>query len=354
MNGSKLIANKKDGKELLKILESSAAKGAIELIYTRRPDAYESYMKENGDAFVFISRNEEKAVGTCAELVRNVYINGERCKAAYICGLKKDANYEGSIGFGLELIRSLKRDDVDFYYCSVVADNEKALKMFQRDNKCVSIKHVSDYTTYILNPKARIKTQKHSFIFRKATEEDTKELIAFLSEEGKKKDLFPAFESVNEFYNLKYSDFYLLMDNNRILATAALWNQVEYKQYVVKKYRKLMNLIRVVNPLLSLLGYIKLPKENEPLEFPMLSFFVSRDDNETYYKIFLNELKKELSKTYGMFVIGLPENHFGNSIFRELPSVNFKTSICQITFPWSNKLCKNISPEKLFLECGLL
>ena len=86
MNGSKLIAHEKDGKELLKILESSAAKGAIELIYTRRPDAYESYMKENGNAFVFISRNEEKAVGTCAELVRDVYINGERCKAAYICG----------------------------------------------------------------------------------------------------------------------------------------------------------------------------------------------------------------------------------------------------------------------------
>ena len=57
MNESKYAASASDGKEILRILESSAAKGNIELIYTRRPDAYESYRKESGEARVFISRS---------------------------------------------------------------------------------------------------------------------------------------------------------------------------------------------------------------------------------------------------------------------------------------------------------
>ena len=85
MSESKYQATPADGKEILRILESSAAKGSIELIYTRRPDAYESYMKDAKDARVFISRDGDRAIGTCAELIRQVYIGGKSCRAAYLC-----------------------------------------------------------------------------------------------------------------------------------------------------------------------------------------------------------------------------------------------------------------------------
>ena len=42
MSESTYLASPEDGKEILRILESSGAKGSIELIYTRRPDAYAS------------------------------------------------------------------------------------------------------------------------------------------------------------------------------------------------------------------------------------------------------------------------------------------------------------------------
>ena len=116
MSESKYLASANDGKEILRILESSAAKGSIELIYTRRPDAYESYMKEPGEARVYISKNNGQAIGTCAEIIREVYIDQKPAKAAYICGLKKDAEFGGGIGFGVETILSLQREDVDIYY----------------------------------------------------------------------------------------------------------------------------------------------------------------------------------------------------------------------------------------------
>ena len=354
MSESKYLASANDGKEILRILESSAAKGNIELIYTRRPDAYESYMKEAGQARVFISRDGEHAVGTCAEVIREVYIGGRVCRAAYVCGLKKDAEYDGGIGFGARFIRDLQCDDIDFYFCSVVAENTDARRMFEKSRRLLEMKQTVGYKTYILSPKIKVKAKKHSFTFRRATEDDKEILIDFLNAEGKKKDMFPVIKSFDEFYNLGIEDFYLLLDGERIVATAALWNQTEYKQYVVKRYGRIMKIARIFNPLLSAFCYIKLPKENQSLDFPMLAFFLCKDDNTENYMIFLNEIKRKISKKYGMFVLGLSDGHFARPFADKLPSISFETMLYEIKFPWSEQTYKTPNPQNSFFECGLL
>ena len=347
-------ASSSEGKEILRILESSAAKGNIELIYTRRPDAYESYMKEPTEARVFVSKVNDRAVGTCAELIRRVYIGGEACNCAYICGLKKDAEYKGNIGFGVRFIHGLYREDIDYYFCSVVAENSEAQQMFEKGKRLISVKPMTEFRTYIINPKVKVKSPKHDLNFCRAKEKDKDELIEFLNNEGRRKDLFPVIESFEDFYGLSCESFYMLKKDGRIVAAAALWNQTEYKQYLVKRYGGIMKLARVFNPLLSFLGYIKLPRENEALNFPMLSFFLCEDDREDYYRIFLNEIKKEISKEYGIFVIGLPRSHVAAPIFDSLPSIKFDTKLNEISFPWSSKKCKSANRNNLFPECGLL
>ena len=166
--------------------------------------------------------------------------------------------------------------------------------------------------------------------------------------------MFPVVKSLDDFYNLHISDFYLLLDGEDIIAIAALWNQTEYKQYIVKRYGGAMKLARVFNPILSALRYIKLPKENEPLDFPMLAFFLCKDDNADNYRIFLNEIKREIAKSYGMFVIGVPDSHFARPMMDKLPSISFKTEIYEIKFPWSEQKYKTPDPQNIFLECGLL
>ncbi len=354
MSESKYLAYADDGKEILRILESSAAKGNIELIYTRGTDAYESYMKESGEARVFISRDGERAIGTCAEVIREVYIGGEVCRAAYICGLKKDAEYDGGVGFGARFIRDLRLDNIDFYFCSVVAENTDARRMFEKSRRLLDMKQTVGYKTYILSPKVKVKAKKHNFTFRRATGNDTERLLHFLNAEGKKKDMFPVVKSFDEFYNLRAEDFYLLLDGESIVATAALWNQTEYKQYVVKRYRKIMKLARIFNPRLSAFRYINLPKENEPLDFPMLAFFLCKNDNTDNYLIFLNDIKREVSKKYGMFVFGLPDGHFARPFADKLPSISFETKLYEIKFPWIKHTYKTPDPKKSFFECGLL
>ncbi len=354
MSESKYQATSSDGKEILRILESSAAKGSIELIYTRRPDAYESYIKDTKDARIFISRDGNRAIGTCAELIREVYIGGEICRSAYVCGLKKDAEYDGGVGFGARFIKDLQQNDIDFYYCSVVAENTDARRMFEKSRRLLSMKAISGYKTYIINPNVKIKAPNHSFFFRRATESDSTKLFDFLNTEGKKKDMFPVVKSLDDYYNLHISNFYLLLDGESIIATAALWNQTAYKQYAVKRYGGLMRLARVLNPLLSAFRYIRLPKKNEPLDFPMLAFFLCEDDNADNYRIFISEIKREIAKNYGMFVIGLPDSHYAKPIMDHLPSISFETEIYEIRFPRSEQAYKMLDTQKAFFECGLL
>ena len=354
MNVSRYVASADDGKEILRILESSSAKGIIELLYTRRPDAYESYMKDFGESRVFVSKKEGRTVGCCAELVREVYLGGERARSAYVCGLKKDADYDGSVGFGAGFIRSLQRDDIDHYYCSVISDNKYAQMIFERSKRIISIKPFAEYRTYIINPGLRFKHRPCALSFRRANESDVPALLEFLNEEGKKKDLFPVISSFDDFHALKYSDFYLLTEGSHIVAAASLWVQTDYKQYVVKKYRGIMKLARIVNPLMRALGYIRLPKENDPLRFPMLSFFLCRNDDPEYYRVFFGEIKKEVQKEHEMLVIGLPRNHFASLMLDKLPSVHFDTRLYEISFPWSDRKLRKANPDNIYPECGLL
>ena len=81
---SEYEAKPEDGREISRILDASTCNGLIDLLYTRRPDAYASYQKEPGEARVFARKKDGAVVSTCAELVRDVYVGGEACKAAYI------------------------------------------------------------------------------------------------------------------------------------------------------------------------------------------------------------------------------------------------------------------------------
>jgi hypothetical protein len=354
MNESRYAASPSDGREILRILESSAAQGSIELYYTRRPDAYASYMQEPGEARVFVSKDGGRTVGTCAEIISEVYIGGEIRKAAYICGLKKDADYEGGVGFGVHLLRDFCREDIDFYYCSVVADNADAMHMFEKSRRIISMTPMADYRTYIVSPRARIKAPRHPYTFRRAAEEDLPSLLDFLREEGRKKDLFPVIPSPDPFHGLRVRDFCLLLDGDRIIATAALWNRTSCKQYVVKQYRGLMKLARGVNPLLWALRYVRLPKENIPLDFPMLSFALAEQDREDTYRILVNELRKEIARSYGIYVIGLPTAHPAAKLFDRLPSIHFDTKLYEIRLPWGKSDGAAVDPRRLQPECGLL
>lgn len=349
------LAEPKDGEKILEVLESSPAKGSIELLYTRRPDAYESYKKESNNSNVLVVKEDNEIIGTAAEIIRSAYIGGEKKTLGYVCGIKKNGNYQGNVNWGKVIIRNLVKDDIDCYFCSILDDNKSVQTMVEKKRrKTVNMNYIQGYTTYMLTPYFKFKVKDNGYEFRQADKNDEQDIINFLNSEGSKKEFFPVFEKINQFTNLNVEDFYILKNKGEIIATAALWNQVEYRQYIVKRYSGVMKFAKYLNPILKMLGYIKLPKENEVINFPMLSFFITKDDNEEYYKAFLNNMNEIIKKSYGMFVIGTTKCSFANDIYKKLRSIHFDTRIYTIEFIIGNGKKHEIDKDKLWLECGLL
>ncbi len=348
-------ASPEEGKRILEILECSPAKGSIELLYTRRPDAYASYQKESAESLVFAVEEEGKIIATAAEIVHDMYIGGVPRKTGYLCGLKKDIAYPENINWGRAFFRNIVKDHIDCYYCSVVADNKNMNTVLERKRKkTVNNLFLQKYTTYMLAPYFHFRVDDGGCEFRRARREDEAKLLEFFFTEGQKKDFFPVLSSLNQFTDLTAEDFYFLQKEGEIVAAGALWNQSSYRQYLVKKYRGFLKFARLFNPLLKALGYISLPGENEALSFPMLSFFLSKDDNEVYYKSFLNHIAAEIKKKYSMLVIGTPESYFAHKIYGKLRNIHFDTHIYSVDFAFVKGKTLPIDPQAMWMECGLL
>ena len=82
----------------------------------------------------------------------------------------------------------------------------------------MSVKCITAYDTYFVNPKVKTKERTNDYTFRQASAKDTAAILAFLNEEGKKKDLFPVVKSLDDFYNLHIEDFYILEDGQEMKA----------------------------------------------------------------------------------------------------------------------------------------
>ena len=348
-------ATTEDGERILEILESTPAKGSIELLYTRRPNAFLSYQMESDEAYVYVVKEEDKTLGTVAEIVRRVYIGGEIKKLGYVCGLKTAPEYEGNVNWVKTFIQNLVKEDIDCYFCSIINENETARKLFEKKRKrTMNMNFLTGYTTYMLTPYFRFKVKSKGYEFSQICKEDEKEVLEFLNKEGRKKDFFPVIDNLSQFTDLESNDFYVLKKDNRIVAVGALWKQTGYRQYIVKKYRGLLKFGRCINPVLKLLGYISLPKENEVLKFPMLSFFISEENKEEYYKMFLNYIHPIIKKNYGMYVIGTNGDGTLNQILKKVRNIHFDTRIYEIEFIIGNGKKADVDKTDIFLECGLL
>ncbi len=348
-------ADPRDGKRILEILESSPAKGSMELLYTRRPDAYASYQKESPEVHVLTVRENETILATVAEIVRDDYIGGERRRVGYLCGMKKDAAYPNDIMWGRGLTENLVQADVNCYFCSVVSDNSAMQRTFSKKRKkTANMDDLGGYTTYLLSPRLRFKCQAAGCTFSRADRSCEREILQFLQSEGKRKDLFPVIESLDAFSDLQIEDFYVLREQEKIVAVGALWDQAGYRQYVVKRYRGMMRCARRLNPILRWLRYIELPRENENVRFPMLAFFLSRDDNVAYYTTFLHHITRVIRESYGMFVIGVPRSNFAHRIYARTRNIHFDTQIYAVEFVAQREKTPAIDKENLWLECGLL
>ena len=343
------FANYNDGKELVSLLEEASFDGDYTLIYTKRPNAYESVEKDAKQFAIAIGRNtttnEICGMGICT--INKLLLDGQKNNIAYLSGFRRKKNIGGDISQVYKIFQNFCKDNnVKYTYTTILEDNISAQKLLTKKRKLLPhyIK-IADYTVNIF--KAKLQTN-HLYNCTKAQENDLEKLKKFIENESKKKTFFPYLDLDKEFFGLNYKDFYLLKNSkNEILACGILWNQTDYKQLIVKNYSFKYQLIRkLANLVLGILNYPLLPKINEIVDYSTLSFVLYKDDNEEYLNHFIREISHHVKEK--LFVYASTKE-----LNENITPMKYKSFVYIVD--WDKNFDNNsFNNKNLYIECGLL
>lgn len=309
-----------DASEILGILEENPLPGPISLIYTRRPDAYRSFMAEGREACVIVCRDTQdgRIAALGAGAVQDCLVGGRPDRVAYLFGLRFRREYLKKRVILLLpeayrlIVEHFQEQGVRHFLTVILADNLPARRLLTGERSRMP-RHalLCPYHTLTFLTRRRAPSLPDSYAFRRATPGDRAAIEEFLTTEGGRCDFFPSRigDVVDRHPELSWESFYLLTDRQgNILACGAAWDQVSHKQYIVAGYGGAMRWLSLVSPLLRPFGYPPMPKPSTTLRFFVLAFWCVKDNREEYLKWFLSSLA-HAGRDYPYFVVGVPDAH---------------------------------------------
>lgn len=348
------FATSSDAPEVLSLLEAEAAPGNLQLLYTRRDDPVASFTEESPESVTGLIRDDSgRAVAMVTIIPRRMYIGGQVRNVCYITSMKKDPSYTRQINWHRVFSRMDATGSYDAYYCSFIIENDPVRKMFLKRRTHIPYSVALDkYETFIFSPKVRV---KDPFPELELCRIAGPEAAAFLTSCGKKHDLFPSLKDSPDISALLDEGIYCLKKDGRIVAAGALWDRRKVKQYYLMECRGIMKLLRLCNPLLSMLGYITLPPDDTMVKFAFLSFMTAEDDSPELLTSLFCRLKAEAQFSYDMIVAGATHSGSEYPVLRKIRAISFTTEINEIVMNGINdKPPAGIDGKSLDLECALL
>ena len=346
------FATSEAAREIIALMEAEAAPGDLSLLYMRRDDPLASMLSESSQSVIGIMRDDEGAVAAMVAIIpMMMYIGGELKNVCYITSMKKSPSYTKNVNWIRVFSAMDATGDYDAYFCSFVEENDPVQQMFikRRSHIPYSIP-LCKYETFIYAPYVRVKDPCPELTLVRCSEKDAGDALQFISERQKHKDL-----AAGEINGLLPEDLYCLKKDGRIVAAAALWDRREVKQYYLKECKGKMRFLRALNPLFSMLGYVKIPPDDTLLKFAFISFLEAEDDSPELMTSLFCRLKEEARKSFDIIVIGASHNSPKYSFCKKIRHISFTTVINEIVMNGVNdKPSAGINGENIDLECALL
>lgn len=350
-------ANAADGDKLLELIESEAAKGDLEILYTRRPNPVISYRNESMNTSIGVIRDETNTpcfMEVC--IVRDYYLHEQKATLMYACGVRKKTGSGNNFNW-LRDAYQYETKDKTAGFCSILDANLNALGVFGKKTRKFFpvLSKLCGYTTFLINPKAVKHCPQNGLIFRRVEERDLPEVYRFLENEGKKYEMYPAVSDLeHQFSGLLIKDCYILTQDGEIAAFGALWNQRHYRQYIVKRYGGIYRYLRKAAGITEKFGYIYLPPEGQTAQVLTLTLMTCKDGDTSLYSVLLSCLAKQaIQAGCPILVAGMSENNHYYQAYRKLRSVRFDSTIFTVEVR-GNQLPLPDAEREIHIECGYL
>ncbi len=345
------LAQPSDADQLLTLYECGDFKGAVSVLYTRRPDPIASLMKEGERAVIPIVRDLENdvIVGMGACIIRKAYVNGEIRNTGYLTGLKGLPNYRKrvpAISQTYSYLHNETKADVDLYYTTILKENTAVQKMLEKKRKTMpEYRRIGEYTVYCFRTggKGKPKTRSNGWTLERASLE---ELAGLDIQNPAGYNLTPADRAL---HGLTDDDVWFLKDHEgKVAAACALWSQTSWKQYIVTGYGGIFKWLQKLP--LKWTGYPDLPEAGVPVNYAAVTLLMVRDGDLAAAEQLI-AMAAQRASAYDFLMLGLFENHPLRAVMEKRKCIKYGSIL--YTVHWEDNGL-DLDERPVSLEIGLL
>ena len=346
-----------DGENLLELIESEAARGDLELIYTRRPNPVLSYQNESSRISLGVIKDQDnKPCFMEACVMRDYYLKGEQVPLTYVCGVRKKPGYSDAFTW-LKIAYEYESRNNTAWFCSILNANRHAVDVFCRKKRKFfpQFTPICEYTTFLINPAAMIRRTDSEYTLCAVQEKDLSEIYSFLGKEGQNYEMFPVVRDItSQFSGITPEDCFMLKKAGTIVAFGSLWDQKHYRQYIVKNYGGIYRYVCKASALFEKIGYIRLPPVGDTADVLTLALMISENGDRKAYRELMSRLAREaLKRGCPIIAAGIARNNHYYPLYKSIKSIGFDSTIFAV------EANGNIRPvpdknREMHMECGWL
>ena len=274
------LAHGDDDAAIRRLLHENPMRGEITLSFEREPNYFHDFEIEGAETQTILAyeRDQLLCMGRCS--IQRRFVNGQIQRVGYLADLRLDTQVQGHFDIlrrGYQFFRELHHiEPPDFYFTSIAADNHRSIRLLERGLPGMpAYGFLCNFVTLLI-PVPRNARRLRQFNCVRGSSEHLAELVSCLNSHAKQNQL-AAFWTEDDLLSLKnvglaLSDFQLVLDENKVIACAALWDQRRFKQIVVRAYSRKVSVARPwINLAAKLFGTPRLPPVNSKLAFGLLS-----------------------------------------------------------------------------------
>ncbi len=358
------LAGLKDNEQLLEIIERDVMGEAIGLRFKRRPNFFLGIKATSYFNQVLIIRDKisDSIIGCASRSFREVYVNGVKTRIGYLGDLRLNQKYRKKLllAKGYSFLKELDKDgQVDFYLSTIVDDNFYAKEILTSRKAGLPTYHdLGLYFSYSFQIKKAVKPRlREGMEICGGSLDNLEELISFLNQEGRKKNLFPVLK-VSDFNNpvdflrdFGPADFLILKINGQIAGVMGLWDQHGFKQVVVQGYGQWL---KVAGYIIRFFG-LKLPEPGTEIKYCSACFLVVRDNNPDIFSYLLRiALYRCQAQGYYYLAVGLHSSDPLNKAISKFKGIKFVSRLYQVFWEQNKKAALRLNENPLYMDvCSL-
>ncbi len=291
-------------------------RGQMWLSLQRSPSFLDSLTIEGHRNTCHVARDKTgRVLGMCSRSVRRVWFNGEPAELGYLGNLRTSNAIKGRIaplaaGFAA-CMNDHQANELEFDITSILADNKEAQRLLERGLSALPrYSYLAPFRTFVM-PVKQMRMLKAG---REVAAVDSLWLtpyVQFLNHRNRDYQFAPIWReddfSKPLLRNLPVTNCYMIRDNERVLATGALWDQRAFKQTRILGYEpRIRHFRHLINVGLTMLRQPRLPAVGSSINLAYVFQLQVLDNDPSLFVHMLDHLVASArSKGLDYLVIGM-------------------------------------------------